>query len=842
MMNYTTSHLRSFMTFLAIVFSLTSVQMEAMAQTVDVKPEALRDQHQSIEQELVEAKQALEEHRKDFQRIKDRLKEVGLSNAIGFLLRKKRTELPRLGDLEKSVILREQELEDLQLKRIKLEEIIRDLNKNESSNASKIEKRRQELSLISNHVRTLVDLDTVERETIKLIRAYSSYIDKHVLWIPSSAPIELEDAGDFIEALTWIIDRDHWQNVGAILYSDISTNLFQLLAVILAIGVVVVSQRLTRTRLEKVNRIVASNDSSPLRFSLEAFFYTLLRALPIPLVFLMLSWRLDTSPEALEFTKALSLGFEKAAYVLAILQILRLICEKEGFAEQHLRWSTSLSSLLRRHLLWFTLVFVPSIVLVTTLSSQSDESHTNSLGRLGFLVADISLLLILFRIIRFMQSHTLTKNTRKTYTRWLNKFGWILYLVCIGGTFALALLAVAGYFFTAQELFKVLIISLSLIAGLFVLNSFCEEWFTRSANRFALRSSRKKSGKAGKASDQERLSDVDQERLDFLDNQANTLRRTFIAVLTMFLLYHVWASLIPAFGFLDTLEFWSYTAENSEVIHVTLANILLALSFLVLTVIGVKTLPSFLETLILSHLDMDPPSKYATTAILRYLLIIIGTVFMFRAVEVEWGHVQWLAAALTVGLGFGLQEIFANFVSGLIILFERPIRVGDTVTVGETSGEVIQLNMRSTMIRDWDEKELIIPNKLFITDKIINWSLSSHVLRIIIKVGIAYGSDIEKAESILKEIARKNEKVLKSPEPNVLFKQFGDSTLDFELRVYVAGIDHYLVVKHGLNSAINHAFKEADIEIAFPQRVLHFRKFEEPVPIENVTGPRKADN
>jgi potassium efflux system protein len=187
-------------------------------------------------------------------------------------------------------------------------------------------------------------------------------------------------------------------------------------------------------------------------------------------------------------------------------------------------------------------------------------------------------------------------------------------------------------------------------------------------------------------------------------------------------------------------------------------------------------------------------------------------------------------AALGVGIGFGLQEIVAHFTSGLIILFERPIRVGDAVTVGDVSGMVSKIRIRATSITGWDRKELIVPNKEFITGRLVNWTLSDTVIRVEIPVGIAYGSDTEKATELLLQVARSHPKVLKEPAPVVLFLAFGSSSLDFELRAYT-NFESVLSLRHDLHMAVDKAFREAGIEIAFPQQDLHIRSLEDFLPL-----------
>jgi potassium efflux system protein len=184
-----------------------------------------------------------------------------------------------------------------------------------------------------------------------------------------------------------------------------------------------------------------------------------------------------------------------------------------------------------------------------------------------------------------------------------------------------------------------------------------------------------------------------------------------------------------------------------------------------------------------------------------------------------------------VGLGFGLQEIFANFISGLIILFERPIRVGDVVTVGGVTGTVSRIRIRATIITDGDRKELLVPNKEFITSRLVNWTLSDDIIRIVIPVGIAYGSDTRLARELLLKAARDHVGVLTDPAPEAFFLGFGENSLNFDLRVHVAGLKDYMTVSNDLNMAIDDAFRQAHIEIAFPQRDIHIRSIDAAIPL-----------
>jgi potassium efflux system protein len=204
-------------------------------------------------------------------------------------------------------------------------------------------------------------------------------------------------------------------------------------------------------------------------------------------------------------------------------------------------------------------------------------------------------------------------------------------------------------------------------------------------------------------------------------------------------------------------------------------------------------------------------------------VIAIGFALLFNALNVDWAKFGWIAAALSVGLGFGLQEIVANFVCGLIVLFERPIRVGDVVTVEGMTGTVTKIHMRATTITNWDRQEFVVPNKTLITNTILNWTLSAPLTRVVIPVGVAYGSDTDKARQILLEVAADHPRVLDDPAPIATFEQFADSSLNLLLRAYLPDLENRVGAITELHTEINKRFAAAGIEIAFPQRDLHLR-------------------
>jgi potassium efflux system protein len=301
----------------------------------------------------------------------------------------------------------------------------------------------------------------------------------------------------------------------------------------------------------------------------------------------------------------------------------------------------------------------------------------------------------------------------------------------------------------------------------------------------------------------------------------------------------IWSNAGAALRPLEDIILWHTTVlvdGAQEERPVTLLDLARALLFAAGTLVLLKRLPALLEILLLRREAMSAADRYAVTTLISYVVGAIGILLVFGTLGASWTQLQWMAAALSVGIGFGLQEIVANFISGLIILFERPIRVGDTITVGDTDGVVTRIRIRATTIRNWDRKELLVPNKEFITGRLLNWSLSDPVTRILLVVGVAYGSDVDKALAIMKRLAEEHEHVVDNPPPVVTFDTFGDNALTLTLRAFVDSIDVRLATLTELNRAVNRAFAEAGLSIAFPQRDLHLDT-SSPLRVQIESGP-----
>lgn len=237
-----------------------------------------------------------------------------------------------------------------------------------------------------------------------------------------------------------------------------------------------------------------------------------------------------------------------------------------------------------------------------------------------------------------------------------------------------------------------------------------------------------------------------------------------------------------------------------------------------------RRMKKWLINKVLARRDLEHGVRQAIATILQYFFVLIGLLIILSTAGIDLTTLNVLAGAVGIGVGFGLQTITNNFISGLIVLFERPIKVGDRIQVGDVTGDVIHIGARATTIKSNDNIEIIIPNSEFISSQVINWSHSDREVRLHIPVGVSYSSTPDQVREILLEVAASHAGVMKTPPPDVIFIEFGDSSLNFDLRVWTREyITKPKILRSDLNFAIQKKFKERGVEIPFPQRDIHVR-------------------
>jgi potassium efflux system protein len=460
--------------------------------------------------------------------------------------------------------------------------------------------------------------------------------------------------------------------------------------------------------------------------------------------------------------------------------------------------------------------------------------YSDALAKLALMIQALAISIFIGRILRFRGGIT-SVLIEKHPQSWLCRLRYVWYPLAILLPLFILYLAVIGYYYSAFEIRNLLRNTTMLLLALIVFNDLVLRMLMLARRRIALKKAIANQelhretasgaeaamdpGDAARSLKMETIVEMSQ-----IDEQTRKLLKLVLFILALAGIWAIWEPVFPAFGILQDIQFWSYSTVVDGVaktVPITLANITMAVIVAVTTIIASRNLPGLLEVILLNRLPMDPGARYAYSTVCRYAITAIGIIIAFNTIGIRWAKLQWLVAALGVGLGFGLQEIVANFICGLIVLFERPFKIGDTVTIGDINGTVSRIRIRATTVVDWDRKELIVPNKEFVVGRLINWSLSDKNVRIRIPVGIAYGSDTKLAEELLLQAAKKNPRVLSKPIPEAIFKGFGDNSLDFELRVYINGIENWWPMQHELNVTIDNVFKEAGVTIAFPQRDVH---------------------
>jgi potassium efflux system protein len=672
-------------------------------------------------------------------------------------------------------------------------------------------------------------LDATEGELLTLVADYEALLRQRVVWLRTERPADLQGLLMVAEQLAAM--RDSARNAELVNRALVPLSTSAVLwASLLASALLLLLRRWIIKSISNIATRVGKPTTDRFRYTLWALGFTTLLALPAALPVGVAGWVLLSEPLGNELTQGLGASLQRISLVLFALSLLIALCRPKGLAAVHFRWPEKNLVLLRtraRQLVW---VLIPALVLLYLSVVLHPSQNGGALGQIAGTVAFGALAWFLFRVFHPRQG-VLVRLHRPEQYRLLMRGYWLWYPLLALYPVWLIGLGLSGYLYTVTVEARNFVDSMFLLLGIALLNAMALRWLLVVRRRLAYEVALQRRQAALEAAGQDDGPEVGERQveepevdLSALSDDSSGLIRVAVGAVTIVGLVLIWSELLPALKGLDAHTLWHTTAVvdgEEQRRAVTLLDLGIALLFAGGTLVLLKRLPGLLEILLLRRSTMLAADRYAVTTLTSYLVGAIGILLVLGTLGANWNQLQWMAAGLSVGIGFGLQEIVANFISGLIILFERPIRVGDTVTVGDTDGVVTKIRIRATTIRNFDRKELLVPNKEFITGRLLNWSLSDPVTRIIIVVGVAYGSDVDKALSIMKRLAEEHAHVTDDPAPFVTFDTFGDNALTLTLRAYVDSIDVRLTTITELNRAINAAFTEAGLNIAFPQRDVH---------------------
>ncbi len=653
-----------------------------------------------------------------------------------------------------------------------------------------------------------IDLQLNQQQLLALSRQLRATLDEQLFWVANSRPLDLDWLRQIPARLVDTWGQGAWRSAFPLQWPGLGS-LVGLLPLLIAVALFLLRPPIKRHLVllnDKIGHLKYDTQAlTPRAIALNA-----LLASPGPLLLASLGLALLVGEEGM--VTRLGMALIQLSLAWGSIAWARRLLVRDGVAMRHFLWPPAYATRLSGLLLWLGLSLVPVLMI-------------SSVARGGEIVLSQYPLALLLMLVGLASMAVVQSKLIAAHTPF---FGILLLRLLVGLALAgvpllLICLIVLGYEYTALSLVSRYVITLYLLGAWIVVEASVVRGLAVAARRLAYRRALARRRALKRDEPGNGMEVVEEPPLDMnqVNQQSLRLSKLILVLGLALLLYLVWADLLTVLGYLNQVAVWAGDAgtngEGGVAAGISVADVFIALVTVALTMMLARNLPGLLEVMVLSRLALKQGSAYAITSLLSYVIAGSGVVMALGALGVTWDKLQWLVAALGVGLGFGLQEIFANFISGLIILFERPVRIGDTITLGNLHGTVSRIRIRATTVTDFDRKEIIIPNKTFVTDQLINWSLSDNVTRVVLSYGVAYGSDLALVHRLLREAAKDNERVLKDPEPQVFFLQYGASTLDFELRIFVNSLIDRLYAADEINVEVASRFQEHGVEIAFNQ-------------------------
>lgn len=828
------------------------------------------EENQSLSAQVDEAKAKLATIKTESDRITQMAEALGLSESIGLLLRRQRQVLPVPNQIEAEIDARREKVRESRLELFNLDNQLAALSDVASSVKSAIEtlklddqvltretlraqaeellKRKRELvsELHASTIREfdlLVSLDSAQQALADEARKARNYVDERVLWIRSGDWLEATEARLAMDGVRKLVHREDWATYGKALAREPSQHPATYLVAGLGLFVIVGCRFWARRRLWELGDLAADGACRDYGVTLQATALTLFLG-GWPAFGWFLAWRAEAAAPGTELAMGISAALGETTTFLLMIELLRTAACRRGLFQQHFHWNVATIRRIHNRTRNVLLFGTPAVLLTSFLISLEESPEVDALGRFVF----IGLMLVLQAFALRVTAVSLDDIADDPDTRWATRWwrmgriaAWVVPSVLIA-------LTVAGFYYSAQRLTLRVQETVAICLAIVVMRALVVRWISMQRKRLAIRQAQEQRALAESELQQERQGPlVGREEgvahasrkfdLGLVVNQVRRLLDASLWTVLVIGMVWTWSEVVPALTVFNNWTVWETTVDRStEAVDengektiqtvsvaksVTVMDVLIAILVFALAVVLLRNIPGLMNVTVLEHMPLDTGLRDAFSLFVRYAIVTVGVIVGFSQLGIGWSKVQWLVAAASVGLGFGLQEIFANFVSGIILLFERPLRVGDVVTIGDVTGSVARIQFRATTIQDWDCKELIVPNKELVTGKLVNWTLSNKTNRLEFRVAVAHGTDPNRVRELLLDIAKQYPHVLPEPAPHSVMDGFGDSTLRFVLRVYLPTLDVRLQTTHDLHTNIVQRFREEGISIAFPQMDLH---------------------
>jgi potassium efflux system protein len=833
--------------------------------------DGLTNKIRSGTEELQQVKEQVAELESVESELTEKLDQPGMTEYAGPFLLQTRSDLPRTADLRRSIQRRSQliagtrfALADIRRRKNRLDDVSDEVSsllvevddnidpeqKTAIGDAAQ-ELYTQQRTLLQDlesdttaYFNLLNDLNAFENRLLNTSLRLESMVDDHLMWVRGCGPFRWENLKASGMALGWLFNTDNWRQVLRDSRSVSEHRPLPVIGWLVLFVILIVSRRASSQRLQELGRMASTSYLVPFRITVQAAGFTILLAIIWPTLVFGLGHCLYSDLEAADFSRGVGVGLITAAEVFLVLELTRRLLARGGLAEAHFRWNARRMRVLRRSLKLAAICLLPLIYVMAQITWDGNVQREDSLGRLLFMVAMVLVAAIAHHALR-----TLPPEVEDASPRRPTKTARLIQIAVVVVPLLVLLLSTIGFHFTARQLALRMFATGCLGLILLLLHGMTLRWLRLVRGTLALEQAKQRrvareqaADSDGSAPDQLQTEVEPELDLQTINQQTRKLLQVCIILVAVLGLWWIWLEALPGHQLLEA-PIWAVNtmatssgAESTEGTSATIpamarvvtrADFLLAVLVAVVAFVASRNIPGLVEVSIPPDVPLDAGTRYAMSTIVRYLLIALGVTTASSLMGIGWSKIQWLVAALSVGVGFGLQELVGNFISGLILLFERPVRVGDIVTVDGVTGLVTRVQIRATTIRNWDRQDYIVPNKDFITGRVLNWTLSSELNRIVINVGVSYNSDARHVRSVLFEILGAHPNVLEDPAALVTFEQFGDSVLLFVARAYLESLDNRLETINDLHTIIHERFNAEGIEIAFPQQDIHIRSIVE---------------
>ncbi len=639
----------------------------------------------------------------------------------------------------------------------------------------------------------------------------------------SAPPISVSTVTDVPAGLRWFFQGKHWLELGQGLQWVMVRMPVLSTGIVLAAVLILLARSRLVAAVERTAPSVRRASTDRFSYTGQALLWTVLLAVPFPVLLGFMGWALERTPDPSAWIRGIAEGLQIAAWIGLVLAFLAVLSRPGGMGAVHFRWQDESLVRFREAIGWFAAVYIPALLVTYGGLYEDGSDYLFSVGRISLMLAHAWAAFILWRLLRFSDG-VLAAAIREEPSSFIVRWRYLWFPLVLAAPLALVVIAWLGYMMTALQLSLGLLHTAALIAGGVVLYRLARRWFRVKQRRLALDNAlekRRARQETAVAQDQQSgdVVTIDPEAEEALDlisitQQTRDMLQLFFGLGVAVAIFLLWSEVFPLFATLDAVPIPLAGT-------LTLLGLAKAIVISAVTYIAARNLPGLLELAVLRTTSIEAGSRHAIATLSQYALIGLGLTALFNVLEVDWAKLGWIAAALSVGIGFGLQEVVANFVCGLIVLFERPIRVGDVVTVSGTTGTVSKIRIRATTITTGDRQDFLVPNKTLITSSILNWTLTAKLNRIVIRLGVAAGTDTEKARQLLLDIAAEHPLVLKDPAPVAFLEQFGASSLDLVLFAFLAEMSSRTRTISDLYTEIDKRFSAAGIDIPNPQFDLH---------------------